>query len=121
MNIKEAHKKLEKKLNAGTSRLYLLIDGAPTTNIRILTTIGLAIGTAIKYWASEGGANGWVPNWEWLLFLAGMAGLDVWQHHNKRKTEWSPEQIARADVIKNGHDMPTATAPAELPNESEMG
>jgi len=122
MNIKAAQKKIEDKLNAGTSRLYLMIGEAPTTNIRILTTILLAVGTGIKYWSSVGGSNAWVPNWEWLLFLAGMSGLDVWQHNNKRKTEWTPEQLARADVIKNGHGTPPADAPAEsLPDESEMG
>jgi len=121
MDLKATHKKIEAKLNNGTSRLYLMIAEAPTTNIRIITTIFLAIGTGIKYWTSKGGADGWTPNWEWLLFLAGMSGLDVWQHHNKRKTAWSPEQIARANVIQNGHGTPGEERAETLLDESEIG
>ena len=83
-------KTVTKGYDAVTSRFYRAIETAPTTNLRILLTLGITLGTAIKYWA----AVTWVPNWEWLIFLAGMAGLDVWQHHNKRKTSWSPKDHA---------------------------
>ena len=84
-------------------KLYKLVETAPTTNMRILFTLGLALGTAIKYWAS----GGWVPAAEWLIFLTGMAGLDVLQHHNKRKTTFSPTEQAEAVRIANGHDTPS--------------
>ena len=81
-------------------KLYNLVESAPTTNMRILLTLGLALGTAIKYWASAG----WIPAAEWLIFLTGMAGLDVLQHHNKRKTTFSPTEHAEAVRIQNGYD-----------------
>lgn len=84
-------------------KLYTLVRTAPTTNMRILLTLGLALGTAIKYWVSAG----WIPAAEWLMFLTGMAGLDVLQHHNKRKTTFSPTELAQAAQIKNGHDTPS--------------
>lgn len=82
------------------NKLYDLVRTAPTTNMRILMTLGLALGTAIKYWATAG----WVPAAEWLVFLAGMAGLDVLQHYNKRATTFSPIEHAQAAQIMNGHN-----------------
>ena len=84
-------------------KLYTMVETAPTTNMRILLTLGLALGTAIKYWASAG----WVPAAEWLVFLTGMGGLDVLQHNNKRKTTFSPTELAEAERIRNGHDLPS--------------
>ena len=81
-------------------KLYKLVETAPTTNMRILMTLGIVLGTAIKYWAS----SGWVPDIQWLVFLAGMAGLDVWQHYNKRVTTFSPTEHAEAVRIQNGYD-----------------
>jgi len=81
-------------------KLYNLVETAPTTNMRILLTLGLALGTAIKYWATAG----WLPAAEWLIFLTGMAGLDVLQHNNKRKTTFSPTEHAEAARIQNGYD-----------------
>ena len=89
--------------NTTVDRLYELVRTAPTTKIRILLTLGLALGTAIKYWASAG----WIPAAEWLMFLTGMAGLDVLQHHNKRKTTFSPTEHAEAVRIANGHASPS--------------
>ena len=89
--------------NTAVDRLYELVRNAPTTKIRILMTLGLALGTAIKYWASAG----WIPAVEWLVFLTGMAGLDVMQHNNKRKTTFSPTELAEAARITNGHDSPS--------------
>ena len=81
-------------------KLTKWIENAPTTKIRILMTLGLALGTAIKYWASAG----WIPAAEWLMFLTGMAGLDVLQHHNKRKTTFSPKEHAEAERIKKSNE-----------------
>ena len=81
-------------------KLYHLIETAPTTKLRILSTLGLALVTAMKYWISVG----WIPAAEWLIFLTGMAGLDVLQHNNKRKTTFSPTEIAKAAQIQNGYD-----------------
>ena len=86
-------------LNNLIDRIYTLVETAPTTNMRILLTLALALGTAIKYWATAG----WIPAAEWLIFLTGMAGLDVLQHHNKRKTTFSPTEHAEATRIANGH------------------
>ncbi len=90
-------------LNTLIDRFYELVRTAPTTNLRILLTLGLALGTAIKYWATAG----WLPAAEWLVFLTGMAGLDVLQHNNKRKTTFSPTELAEAARITNGHASPS--------------
>lgn len=57
-----------------------------STNFRIQWTMVVTLGTAIRYWAS----NTWVPGYEWLAFLAVMAGIDSWQFGKKRDTHQSP-------------------------------
>lgn len=61
---------------------FTLIGKFPTTNGRIALTMGLVIGTAVKYWTSAD----WKPSYEWLAFLAAMAATDVIQFSQKRKT-----------------------------------
>ncbi len=99
-----------KFISPALDKAYQIVATAPTTNIRILLTLAITLGTAIKYWAS----TAWVPDWQWLVFLAGMAGLDVWQHMNKRRTSWSPVEHAEAARIQNGHG-----AAEELPSTEE--
>jgi len=58
----------------------------PTTNIRILVTLGMFIATGAKYLIT----SNWEPSNEWLIFLCVMAGVDAVQHIGKRlsfKTE----------------------------------
>ncbi|KKM16013.1 hypothetical protein LCGC14_1690120 [marine sediment metagenome] len=64
----------------------------PTTQARIVVTIGLTVATGIMYFATA-----FVPGYEWLGFLALMSGLDVAQFHSKRKTAWTP-------AVQNGHN-----------------
>lgn len=89
-----------------------LLGKIPTTQLRIVVTLILVIGTAIKIWVS----SSWSPEWDWLLFLAGMAGLDVLQHYGKRKTTWKPTEHAEAIRITNGH-----TPAEEVADDSEIG
>lgn len=89
---------------------YKLIAEAPTTNIRILVTLALVIGTAIKHWSSDT----WNPDWNWLIFLMAMSGLDVLQHFAKRKTAWHPATV-------NGNGGPTEEEEEQEPSESEIG
>ncbi len=77
-----------------------VLGKVPTTQLRILVTLALVIGTAIKIWR----APDWSPEWDWLLFLAGMSGLDVLQHYGKRLTSWKPTEQANAVRIQNGHE-----------------
>jgi len=95
---------------------YKFLDKLPTTNARIALTLALALGTAIKYWASAS----WEPAWDWLMFLALMSGLDVAQHWAKRSTSWSPKEQAEAEVIRNGHGTsgqnPSGGAESNLSN-----
>lgn len=100
-----------------TNKAYELMRKAPTTNIRILLTLAIVTGTAIKYWMHDT----WIPDWQWLIFLAGMAGLDVWQHNNKRKTTWTPKEKAEAIVIQNGHAVADVELNTELESEDERG
>ena len=85
----------------------------PTTNARILMTLFLALGTAIRYWlggpsVGPGGVilPGWTPSIEWLGFVGALGGLDVLQFHSKRTTD--------ADYVNaRTATLPTApTAPA---------
>ncbi len=67
-------------------QLWLRFKELPTTNVRIVVSILLAIGTAVRYlvWGlSPGQQQGWV---EWLIFLSVWAGIDVAQYLIKRKT-----------------------------------
>jgi hypothetical protein len=77
-----------------TNKFNNWVATAPTTNLRILVTLLLVVGTAIRYWISGlFGAEGvelWEPTWEWLIFLATMSGIDALQHYGKRKTAWHP-------------------------------
>lgn len=126
--VAEAQKRFEGKLDGFMVRAYVMLSEAPTTNIRILLTLALTSGTAIKYWTTSGGADQWQPSWEWLMFLAGMAGLDVLQYYNKRKSTFTPTELADADkiraetnFIRNGSVVDADASPEELPNESEKG
>ena len=65
--------------------LFDLLARLPSTNSRIALTLFLSLGTGLRYWASKG-PDPWEPTWEWLAFLATMAGLDVAQFANKRRT-----------------------------------
>lgn len=48
------------------------LAGLPTTQLRVVVTLAVFVGTAIRYWWS-----GEAPDGDWLLFLAGMAGVDA--------------------------------------------
>ena len=65
-----------------------LLGNVPTTQARILVTLLLGLGTAIRYWASAPG--GWAPSWEWLGFLSVWAGIDAAQFYGKRVTHQGP-------------------------------
>jgi sterol desaturase/sphingolipid hydroxylase (fatty acid hydroxylase superfamily) len=89
--------------------LGVLIDWAiarlgivPTTQLRVVTTIGLAVATGIVYLGlaikvSMFGLHNpavpgtettlvWTPSYEWLGFLAVMAGIDTLHFFAKRHT-----------------------------------
>jgi hypothetical protein len=62
-----------------------LLGKLPTTQARVVVTLLLCLGTAIKYWASKD----WDPALDWLAFLAAMSGLDMAQFGVKRTTDAS--------------------------------
>ena len=94
-----------------------ILSKVPTTQLRIIVTLALVIGTAIKIWTSQD----WSPEWDWLLFLGGMSGLDVLQHYGKRKTSWKPTEHANAVRITNGHIIPPTDDDDEDGGEREIG
>jgi hypothetical protein len=54
----------------------------PTTNLRVMVSLVLAIGTGVRVlivWTA--------PPWEWLAFLGAMMSLDVAQFGTKRLTD----------------------------------
>ena len=79
-------------------KVFDLISKVPTTALRVVITILLTVATGVMYFTTA-----FVPSYEWLGFLALMSGLDVAQFHSKRKTTHKPEELARAEVIRNGH------------------
>ena len=67
------------------NRLLDWLGKLPTTQARVTVTLAIALGTAVRYFV-----GGWEPSWEWLMFVAGMSGLDVTQFHLKRTSTWQP-------------------------------
>lgn len=83
------------------SKVNDFIRDIPSTQIRILFTVAVWVGTAIWVWA------GGVPPGLFLGAIIGMSGLDAAQHYGKRVTEHKPEEVARAEIIRKngaGHD-----------------
>lgn len=58
-----------------------MISRLPTTNLRIATSLLLALGTGVRVLLSP-----WEPPTAWLVFLLGMMGIDVAQFTAKRVT-----------------------------------
>jgi uncharacterized protein (DUF1501 family) len=80
----------------------------PSTNGRIVSTLGIVYLTALRYLASgtQVGAwsvTAWTPSESWLLFLAGMSGLDLAQFYAKRKTQ---DDVARPPAPRAPDDKP---------------
>jgi hypothetical protein len=67
-------------------RIIDWLSRLPSTNARIAATIFCMMGTAFRYWWTAGGPGQWQPSYEWLAFLAVMAGIDTAQFNVKRKT-----------------------------------
>lgn len=64
----------------------------PSTNARVAVTLFIAVATAGRYLLSGIGFGDfhfdiWEPSWDWLLFIAGMSGLDLASFYAKRKTD----------------------------------
>jgi hypothetical protein len=67
----------------------------PSTNARIAVTLGVVVGTAVRYWWSS---PPWEPSGEWLAFLVAMSGVDVLQFHSKRQTQKDPPPTAGGEA-----------------------
>ena len=73
----------------------------PSTNFRIVVTMTIVQATAARYLLSGvWGLGDWTPSWEWLSFLALMAGIDAAQFWAKRET-YTPAPPAAPDVEDN--------------------
>jgi hypothetical protein len=89
--------------NIGIGKVWNIFQTMPSTNVRIATTIIMALGTGIRVVII-----GWNPPSEWLLFLTGWAGLDVLQFGAKRAT--SNDFVA----AKQGVVPPPPPTPPEI-------
>lgn len=108
-----------------------ILENLPSTNFRVFVTMMLVTVVILRY-ALQGIAVGafhfdaFSPEWDVLLFLAAMAGLDLAQFHLKRKTDVDymaakqPQvtaETANVDAVNatvNAEVVtPTATGPAE--------
>lgn len=76
-------------------RLTSYIGNLPTTNLRIVVTLLLVTGTAVRYWWGMS----WEPSVSWLAFLGAMSGIDAIQFTQKRLTHWHPAQSKPVDEI----------------------
>ena len=65
-----------------TARLLSWLGQLPTTNARIVVTLACTLATCVRVVV----AREWHPDEAWLLFLAGMSGIDVAQFGVKRVT-----------------------------------
>jgi hypothetical protein len=93
--------------------LWRWLADFPSTNGRIFMTLGVFLGTAVRYWTSET----WKPSYEWLAFLIVMAGLDVAQFAKKRET-----YVAAPPNAKDIEDVPSKATPHPLvPAPMEQG
>jgi hypothetical protein len=75
-------------------RFLELIGKLPTTQSRVIVTLGAFLLTTLRYVASNLSVAGmtvppWRPSYEWLGFLAVMSGLDVGAFMAKRTTDAS--------------------------------
>jgi len=84
-----------------TGRVIAWLGSLPTTNARIVVTLACTVATCARVVAT-----GWHPDEAWLLFLAGMSGIDVAQFGVKRVT---------ATEFRAGH---TATHPVPPKGET---
>lgn len=90
------------------NRLNEWLGRLPSTNARIVATLCLCGGTALVYWSLAIAGRSWEPSWEWLAFLAAMAGIDATQFTMKRKTDATHvEAKARATVAMPAHSTGT--------------
>ena len=62
-------------------RWLLVFNSISTTTVRICLTSVLAIGSGMHYWITST-----PPSEVWLIFIAGLAGIDVAQFTAKRVT-----------------------------------
>lgn len=76
------------------SKLMGFLGDMPTTQARVMVTLVVVIGTALKYFLSKAVVvnatvvvTRWEPSYEWLTFLVLMSGLDAAQFLVKRKTD----------------------------------
>ncbi len=74
------------------------IGRLPTTNLRISSSIIMALGTWVKVLAT-----GWEPTVAWLGFLVAWAGIDAAQFTAKRMTHINTDGTTLWGSNGNGH------------------
>ena len=80
-----------------TRRLLSWIGSLPTTNARIAVTLACTVATCARVVAT-----GWHPDEAWLLFLAGMSGIDVAQFGVKRVTQVEYKAATATHAVPRG-------------------
>jgi hypothetical protein len=87
------------------NRFWAAVGPMPSTNVRIFVTLGIWVGTALRYQASGLGIGpihfaAWEPSGEWLMSLVAMSGVDVAQFAVKRKTH--DETKGKKEAVPDG-------------------
>jgi len=80
------------------------IGKLPTTNVRIVSSIVMALGTWVKVLST-----GWEPAIPWLAFLVAWAGVDAAQFTAKRMTH----------IPNNGNTQPVSSDALRRRTEGE--
>ena len=62
-------------------RWLYIFNSVSTTNLRIVFTLFLALGTAVRHWIT-----GEAVDSNWLIFLGALASVDAAQYASKRAT-----------------------------------
>jgi len=74
------------------------VEHFPTTNAQIISGLCMAW---CAFWLDA--LTAWTMSYEILLLITAHIAGAVAQHYGKRKTQFSPTEMARAEQIKNGN------------------
>ena len=97
-------------------RWLVIFNNVSTTNSRIYVTLMCVVGTAMTYWFKSV-----IPDANWLLFMAGLAGIDVAHYTSKRfsASEFVAAKNPASAVTENPSDT-ASTASTDVRELSEQ-
>jgi hypothetical protein len=101
------------KLKPNFDRVLDLLGRLPTTQARMVTTLAIILGTAVRYWSSIT----WIPSDAWLVFLGSLSGVDVAHFASKRLTWKDRTQQTTEEPVVEEENVTKTTDVSELSQE----